>query len=161
MKTLVISIVSIFLAGCASNAQLLDDLKPSTSDSSIVLKQAISYEEKRGIGVLWKEGLERGAYRPELENAAGTFFRGPEGCVTQFMNGKAMGPFDGGIWIPKDKINDRPSIYYYYNYNKAEAAQVGGPVITAIMEFNKGKIELMKPITDRQFLEAIKISNLD
>lgn len=131
-----------------------------SSENKVVFNEDKTYLQKRGIGVMWKEGLNKGIYKPELENEVGTFYRGPEGCVIQFMEANSMGPFDGGIWIPKDKINYRPRIYYYFNYNVDNAVKAGGAITALLIESSKGDITFMPPVDKGTFLDEIKITNL-
>jgi hypothetical protein len=59
------------------------------------------------------------------------------------MEQTLMGPFEGGIWVPKDRINMRPLIYYYFGYNEKDAAQTGGIVVSAILASSKGDLTMM------------------
>ncbi|WP_226649019.1 hypothetical protein [Microbulbifer variabilis] len=161
MKKIII-LLALFLSGCANYTHLIKNLEPIESDNSIVLESQLTYEAKYGLAkVNWKEGLERGIYRPEFENEFGTFYRGPEACVIQYMEKLSMGPFEGGIWIPKDKVNNSPRLYYYFNYNKSNAQAAGGLVVSAILAGSKGDLTMMPVITSTEFLDKIKISNLD
>lgn len=162
MKTLHIILVLIILclSGCASTTHLTTKLSSIQSDEYIFIESNIFYEESRGVGVLWKEGLKKGKYRPELTNEHGTFYKGPEGCVEQFMENAPMGVFDGGVWIPKDKVNNAPRIYYYFEYNRSKGQPIGGVISTVILESGKGDITFMPPIKDAKFLEQTKVINI-
>jgi hypothetical protein len=152
-------ILLAFLLSCASTQNPSKNTAPFQSDNYVLLQEDSTYIEKRGIGVLWKEGLRKGLYRPELKNETGIFYKGPPGCVIQLMGEASMGPFDGGIWIPNDLINDTPRIYYYFNYNKGTAAASGGAIVSAILESGKGEITFMVKPKQKTFLSEITVSN--
>jgi len=71
-----------------------------------------------------------------------------------------MGPFDGGIWVPKDRINNTPRIYYYFGFKKEDALKAGGVVTVAILATFEGDITFMPPVDKGTFLDAISITNL-
>jgi len=161
MKRFSICLVFLLaLSGCSNLDYLKKGVRPVSSDSYVIFEEKSTYTVKRGIGYTWKEGLEKGVYRPELENDFGTFFRGPPGCVIQFLEEKSMGPFDGGIWIPKDRINQKPMIYYYFNYNSAQATQAGGPVVSAILASSKGDITFVPLVEEKTFLNDAVVTNV-
>jgi len=161
MRRLVIFLSCVFFfAACSNLAYLTKNVKPTTSDSYVLLESDTTYVVKRGVGVTWKEGFQKGVYRPELENEFGTFYRGPAGCVIQFMDDKSMGPFDGGIWVPKDRINSKPMIYYYFNYNSQQAMLTGGPVVSAMLLASEGDITFIPPVDQNTFLNDIRVTNL-
>ena len=148
------------LGGCANTSALTDNVVQTTSDDYVLFKEDASYRIKRGIGVNWTEGVRAGIYRPELANDLGTYYRGPAGCVVQIMEEHPMGPFDGGIWIPKDLINSRPRIYYYFNHNRQTALAGGGVITDAILQGFKGDITFMPPVGMETFLDSIVVTNL-
>ena len=161
MRRFVISLFFIFsLVACSNLAYLIKNVKPAISDSYVLIEKETTYVVKRGIGVTWKEGLQKGVYRPELENEYGTLYRGPSGCVIEFLEKNSMGPFDGGIWIPKDRINRKPMMYYYFNYNVSKAMQAGGPVVSAILESPKGDITFIPSVEEKTFLNNIVVTNV-
>ena len=151
IKKAFLFLVVILQTACATTDHLKENVRSFTSDNYVMFEEDVFYIQSRGVGYKWKEGLRKGIYKPELENEYGTFYRGPEGCVTQFMEEKSMGPFDGGIWIPKDRINYSPMIYYYFNYNKDDAHKVGGAV-ALIVEAYKNDITFMPPVDKGTFL---------
>ena len=71
-----------------------------------------------------------------------------------------MGPFDGGIWVPKDRINNTPRIYYYFGSNKADAQKAGGLVTVGILSAFEGDITFMPPVDKGTFLDAVVVTNL-
>ena len=147
-------------SGCATDAHLREGLTPAKSDNYVLLKEDATYTVKRGVGYVWTEGLRAGVYRPELENQHGTFFRGPDACVTQRLEKDDMGPFNGGLWIPKDRINKKPRIYYYFGYNKEKAQQMGGLVVSGILAASEGDITFMIDPGPGTFLDNVAVSNL-
>ncbi|WP_047533455.1 hypothetical protein [Methylotenera sp. N17] len=159
LNIFIIAIVQFLIVGCAGNEFMTKNLSTISSENKIIFNEDQTYLQKRGIGVMWKEGLKRGVYRPELENEAGTFYRGPEGCVIQFMEASSMGPFDGGIWIPKDKINNRPRIYYYFNFNHEKAIKAGGAIVALLLAPSVGDITIMPSAENGTFLDEISITN--
>lgn len=160
MKPILYLAVFLILTACSSLGHLSQGVKPVTSDTYVFLEKESTYTVKRGVGYLWKEGLQGGIYKPELENEFGTFFRGPPHCVIQFLEENSMGPFDGGIWIPKDRVNGRPMIYYYFNYHYGRVAQAGGPLAIAIAELSKGEINIVPAPAEKTFLDDVVVTNL-
>jgi len=150
---------SIILIGCADTGMLTKDVKPIVSDNYVIWKEDQSYQVKRGIGVLWTEGLKKGVYKPELENEMGTYYRGPESCVTQFMGEGSMGPFEGGVWIPKDRINRKPRIYYYFNFNQETVNKVS-PLVGLMLAGSVGDITFVPKVEEKTFLDSINVTNL-
>lgn len=149
----------LLLSGCSNLDYLTKNTQPAQSANYIQFDQDAVYEVKKGVGVPWKEGVQKGLYRPELENEYGTFYRGPYECVVQFMGGKSMGPFNGGIWVPKDQVNRKPMIYYYFNYNHDDASKVGGALATTLFEMGKGDLTFIPPVDEDTFLNHIVIKN--
>jgi hypothetical protein len=155
-----IAIVIICMFGCATNTHLVEKLSQVKSENYIVLAEDASYEQSRGVGVMWREGLLKGIYRPELENEHGTFYRGPPGCVTQHMGPTAMGPFEGGVWVPRDRVNFSPRIYYYFNFNREKASTAGGLTLLAVLGASEGNITLMAQMGKGTFLDKVAVTNL-
>ncbi len=149
----------IGLTGCASTGHLEKNLVPFTSTNYILIDKEITYEEGRGLGsaMLWKEGLKPGKYTAEFANELGIFYRGPENCVIQYMGTGLMGPYSGGIWIPKDRVANQPRLYYYFSPNRGQAFVAGGLILMAILEAGKGELTFMPPIKHQHFLDSIQI----
>ena len=163
-RVAVVVFLSLFATSCATTAPganagefLREGMVPSTSPSRIVLADEVRHSEKRGLfgGVLWTEAVCAGTYTPEFEDAAGTYFRAPRACVENILGRDPMGgPFNGGIWLPKDR-SQRPRFYYYFGYDSAAAWQAGGLIAASIMEAGKGKVTFMPPIKDDRAVSQI------
>ena len=143
--------------------QYTDELVQLESDNYIRLEELTKYSETTGNfgGVFVEYRLNAGIYKPELHNEFGTFYRGPEGCVTQTIHKSERGPFDGGIWIPKDKVNHAPRIYIYHVSDTEQAMQAGGLIAAVISESETGKIGLMGEVSDPEFINKLVVTNLD
>jgi len=159
-KAILLILISASIIGCANTSHLTENLQKSNSDNYVIFKEDVSYIQKRGIGVSWKEGLLKGIYRPEQENTYGTYYRGPASCVVQVMDKHSMGPFEGGIWIPKDRINNSPRIYYYFNFNRDNAVKGGGLVVAGILSAYVGDITFMPPVDKGTFLDTVTVTNI-
>ena len=152
LKLAVIVFSCLALAACAGSAiRKPGELTPVEMDLEIVLEEGFEYEEKRGIGVLWREGLEAGTYRPMFEDEQGVYYGGPEKCVMQFMEKTSMGPYDGGIWIPKEGVEESPHIFFYFADNLHDS-QYRGLLIDWLVHLEVGKLSSMVGITDPAIL---------
>lgn len=157
---LVMYFVAVLTTGCAAGPSPTKDVKPFTSDDYVLLKEDSTYHAKGG-GLArpeWDVGLRTGTYRPELANELGTFFRGPQGCV--FQTGGNPGPFNGGIWIPRDRINYKPQVYWFFVYDKDAALRAGGAVVSTILAASEGDIKFMATPPAGAFTEKVVVTNL-
>jgi hypothetical protein len=106
------------LAGCASsNLVPPDQLATPSTISCIQLPEALMATDLAGILKLVTETrLERGPYVSEKEDAQGTYYRAPQGGLSQYQpGGNFTGKrftMDGGFFIPKDP-QKLPSLYVY------------------------------------------------
>jgi len=151
-------------AGCASTEHLIENLQTVESDNYVIFQEDISYIQKRGaFSVNWTVWLSKGVYKPELENTYGTYYRGPPGCVSELMGEHPMRPtkvYDGGIWVPRDRINNTPRVYYYSSIDKEAALRVAGFIGAAIAIATEGDIVLLPSEEKGSFLDAVSITNL-
>ncbi|OWQ46365.1 hypothetical protein CDL60_12830 [Roseateles noduli] len=83
---------------------------------------AAAYLEERGLlKYVWETRVERGPYVAEREDAAGTYFRGPQGGVSYARQDALKEPpglmthitYNGGIWVPRDPAGT-PRLYTYF-----------------------------------------------
>ncbi len=156
LKFAIVALSCLVLAGCAGSAiRKPGELTPVELDMEIVLEEGFEYEEKRGIGVLWREGLTAGTYRPVFEDEQGVYYGGPEDCVIQFMEKTSMGPYDGGIWLPKEGVDESPHIFLYWADNLRDE-QDRGLLIDWLVQRDVGKLSTMVGITDPAILELLK-----
>ena len=152
----IIVISCLALAGCAGSApRKPGELTPVETHLEIVLEEGFEYEEKRGIGVLWREGLEAGSYTAMFQDEQGTYYGGPEKCVMQYMEETSMGPYDGGIWMPNEGVEESPHIWFYYADNLRES-QDRGLLIDWLIQRDVGKLSSMVGITDPDILKLLK-----
>ena len=145
---------------CYGASPLAKDLKPVTSNEYIVLTEDMTYHVKaRGLfsSPEWDVGLRAGTYRPEFANRLGTFYRGPDACVYQKPG---PGPFTGGLWVPRDRVNYRVKPYYYQSTSAEDAGKAGGLVGLAIRAASEGKIVFTAEPPAGSLLEGIVIRNL-
>lgn len=160
VQIFVMCFVAVLTGGCATGPSLTKDVKSFTSDDYVLLKSDSTYHAKGG-GIArpeWDVGLRAGVYRPELSNELGTFFRGPESCV--FQTGGNPGPFNGGIWIPRDRINYKPQVYWFFVYDKDTAMRAGGIVGSTILAASEGDIKFMATPPSGAFTENVVVTNL-
>jgi len=152
-------VLSSLLMGCSNTEHLKKNLVPVATQNQIILTEDAALVLKSPIGIPTTFGLNRGIYRPEWQNEFGTFYKGSEGCVMHIQGGVPMGPYDGGVWMPKDKINNQPAIYYYFNYNIQRASDAGRLTAVVILEAFKGDITFVPPSPERTFLSDIRVTN--
>lgn len=153
----------VTLTGCAATFDRhTEKLEKVTSDEYVRFDEDVEYVEQRGAfgGVAWREGLAKGIYRLEARNEKGSFYRGPGACVRQYAHNAVMGPFEGGIWVPRDRINERPMIYYYFNYSTDKAGAAGGALLIAIFEAGKDSLSFMPTSKAGTFLDTVQVTNL-
>ncbi|WP_431263353.1 hypothetical protein ACQ859_25790 [Roseateles chitinivorans] len=163
IATALLCALVVTLTGCAASFDRhTEKLEKVTSDEYVRFDEDVEYVEQRGAfgGVAWREGLAKGIYRLEARNEKGSFYRGPGACVRQYVQNTAMGPFEGGIWVPRDRINDRPMIYYYFNYNAGTAGAAGGALLIGILEAGKGSLSFMPTSKPGTFLDKVQVTNL-
>ncbi len=156
LKFAVVVFSCFVLAGCAGSAiRKPGELTPVEMNMEIVLEEGFEYEEKRGIGVLWREGLTAGTYRPMLRDEQGVYYGGPEKCVIQFMEKTSMGPYDGGIWIPDEGVDESPQIFFYFADNLRDS-QDRGVLIDWLVQRDVGKLSTMIGLTDPEILALLE-----
>lgn len=116
-----IAFLMIVLTGCASPVAP-NDLKVPTTRTCFELPVAAAYLEERGLlKYVWETRVERGPYVAEREDAAGTYFRGPQGGVSYARQDALNQPpglmshitYNGGIWVPRDPAGT-PRLYTYF-----------------------------------------------
>lgn len=106
------------LVGCASNTLVApDQLATPSSLTCIQLPEALTATDEAGLLKLVTETrLERGPYVSEKEDAQGTYYRAPQGGISQFQPGGNFSgkrfTMDGGFFVPKDP-QKLPSLYLY------------------------------------------------
>jgi len=133
----------IALSGCAARnvAHNPQDMTPYTSDICFILDSSLTYSERRGIGVLWEQGLRSGVYRPSLEDDNGYFFLGPDNAVCQATPecsefGTGFGG-DGGVWVSKSSEND---LRLFVVAGVRESDKEAGVLIHALIKRDYGKM---------------------
>src|SRR5204863_8640784 len=109
-RTLIFLLLPILLlAGCSTAFVIPRDRSTLMSAKAPrELKEDFAYPISTGlagIGSIKGIGLAAGIYAPVLEDAEGTYYRGPDWCVRLYRESAVTEPSffkDGGIWIPKD-----------------------------------------------------------
>jgi len=109
--------LAALLAGCASTPLVVpDQLATPSAVSCIQLPEALMAKDEAGIlKILTETRLERGPYVSEKEDAQGTYYRAPQGGISQFQPnnpGAKKFTMDGGFFVPKDP-QKLPSLYLY------------------------------------------------
>lgn len=113
-------------SGCATTYKP-EDLTATTKKECIYIEQDSFWQESRGIGFLWEEGVAQGTYTALYEDKKGVFFAGHGRPVWQEMVGDADDAPKlsdkskrvyklGGIWLPKDP-KFGPRIYSIFEVN--------------------------------------------
>ena len=72
MITRVVLILCVLaFSGCAARnvAHDPEEMAPYASEYCFVLESDVTYSEKRGLNVLWEQGLRAGIYRGALEGS--------------------------------------------------------------------------------------------
>lgn len=105
------------LAGCASTPLVVpDQLATPSTITCIQLSDALMAKDEAGLlKIMTETRLERGPYVSEKEDAQGTYYRAPQGGISQFQPnnpGAKRFTMDGGFFIPKDP-QKLPSLYLY------------------------------------------------
>lgn len=113
-KLLLISLGLFVLAGC-STARDPKNLTSYSSSEHLIVKQDFTYSGKRGL-YQFKEGLRKGTYKAELQDGAGTFYRGPGKCAFTIPgHDNKMREYQGGLWVPKDGGLGKAQVYSYFS----------------------------------------------
>ena len=111
MKNLVwMLVVALALLLSACQGVSPTSLAPTSQAASLELPQGFRWEKDMLSGAKVAYGLAAGAYFPIGQDRMGTYYKGPQGCVTTkmvAMDGKAtpaspMTATDGGVFVPKD-----------------------------------------------------------
>lgn len=104
--------IMIAIAGCASKnvGHSPESFSSFKSESCFILQKPFFYQEKRGLGYLWDQGLRKGEYKAKYQDNNGYYYVGPENAVCQAQEkcddfGKWPGG-EGGVWISKNLEND-------------------------------------------------------
>jgi hypothetical protein len=158
---LIVFSVSSILSGCAG----IDPKGLSAPDSawmwSLSLEEDMAYKGKRGL-YPFEEGLRKGIYKAEYQDATGVYLRGPEKCAfTTPGHDNVMRIYEGGVWIPKNRDLSKARIYSYfsagdfYAQNPKVREQKGFLLHAPILQ-DDGKIIFWPAIEDVDFLSKLQ-----
>lgn len=114
MKLLSIVLVLLVLNGCSTTRDP-KNLTPFTSSEYFILEKDFTYTGKRGL-YDFAEGLRKGTYKAELQDATGTYYRGPGRCAfTMPSSHNKTFEYQGGLWVPRDGGVAKAQIYSYFS----------------------------------------------
>jgi hypothetical protein len=110
-----------------------------SSSSYFELASDLKYSERRGIGVLWEQGLKAGRYEARFQDAQGFYFYGEGFTVCQKNPRCADFDLEGGIWISK-KTPEDIRVFLVQPPPTAREQQAAGVLIGALIRKDIGKI---------------------
>lgn len=156
------------LTGCASGPDALElQTLAKASNGDVLHVKSISLRNDQ-------IALASGDYKAELEDANGTFYRGPGNCFRVIND-----TYQGGIYITKPPSAPKYRLYYYKTANSTpmsdlQAQQigsstapkagivsgaVGGAVGAGIVDYlktmNDGKLMLLQPIEGVNYADLV------
>jgi len=160
--------IALALTGCATAPDAIEPQTLAKASSAEVLHvKAISLRNDQ-------IALAAGDYQAELEDANGTFYRGPGNCFRVIKD-----TYQGGIYIPRPPGPPKHRPYYYKTANSTPvsdgqaqqianntapqagigAGAVGGALGAGIVNYmqtmNDGKLMLLQPIDGVNYPELV------
>jgi hypothetical protein len=152
-KLLFISLGLLVLAGC-STARDPKSFTPYASSEHLMVKQDFTYSGKRGL-YNFKEGLREGTYKAELQDEAGTYYRGPGKCVFTVPESHSKTfEYQGGLWVPRDGGLEKAKIYSYFS---AEDFYANNPGVSSVfINVDDGKIFLWDKVLSEDSLKNLE-----
>ena len=150
-QTLIVLLLSLISTSCVTPPPSIEGLRSVSSSKAFTLSERLIVRQKVApLATAPAEvSLAEGVYVSEQENDAGTFFRGPTGCVMyEMLDGWQVA--SGGLWIPKDpKVTKmRMYIYMYTDATKfrdrtAALSRVDGSPVFGSIGAIDGKLEVV------------------
>ncbi|TQV85905.1 hypothetical protein [Aliikangiella coralliicola] len=116
-----------------------------SDDSYFEVSEPMKYSERRGIGVLWEQGIKPGIYKPTYQDKKGYYYIGPDAAVCQGNPecpdfGEGFGG-DGGIWVSKKSPEDvRLFVVHEVKDEDAARKRQVGALISYLISQDDGKI---------------------
>jgi len=150
----------ILVSGCATRNTTIDPSQFSSYKGKEYFKIEgnIKYSERRGINVLWEQGIKSGTYMPKYQDNNGYYFYGPNyaicqgspSCANVYSPSLEICPdkkncpefsTHGGIWV--SKVDDKDvRLFLIIKYNdddKAKNLSDGGILIGSLINASDGE----------------------
>lgn len=174
MKYILMAMI-ISITSCSGVSQ--NSLKNVSTDSHIdVMEPIVNKEKSKNQDIVFVNQLARGRYVAVKEDKAGIYYIGPKDCLSKFyVPTKSISYFEGGLWVPHDKSKNIITFVIVgseraekidaqminnaalaatpnpNSYLGAVGATVGGLVIQAGIDAEKGRYLLWSPFEKGQF----------
>jgi len=157
-----LAFLALFLVSCASRniGHDPESFSPYQSEVCFKLNEPFLYQEKRGIGVLWDQGIMQGVYKAMYQDDKGIYFLGPKNAVCQEQEkctafGKWPGG-DGGIWV--SKVSESDIRLFVINSNSKFRQVYGGSnpgaLINALIKSEDGEFYIFD--SNEEFVKSLQ-----
>ncbi|NVJ48969.1 MAG: hypothetical protein HWE13_12880 [Gammaproteobacteria bacterium] len=154
MRNILLAILVVSLAGCATGYNPESFAKPDTV-TSFTLVEPITYKQEKLLGTIYFT-LKAGTYTAELQNKKGVFYRGPEDCLV--VNNDIAGQqheLEGGVFVPFAGSNDKPRAYNYIEDIYNQMNKNNGVLIDALIARDMGRIVIHNKIEEQALVDVI------
>jgi hypothetical protein len=156
MYKILIFLVFILISGCVTSYDP-SNFEDYSSDTYYQLNSEFRYSERRGIGILWEQGLKEGKYIAKYEDKKGYYFVGENSALCKGSPECSGFNFEGGIWVSKKNKNDvRIFEVYYMTQPEKNNVKNAGLIIEALANSDEGQYFIYPK--NKEFIQKILIS---